>query len=235
MGEIISTYSKLFYIYEYCLDCHFFATPTKLDVKTSAKYFADERKLYYFKEEAIKEWEDMSGKAADLSMVNILTIFFHFLNAAPDSSQLRLTELEETKSSEISKMEKPQLAEACKVSEKEVFMFVFLQLLDNIGFISLSKQKFFILGAGLMRKGDPKFEDRSVLMLTMLMHGLVNGEFMNPPERKMLKNKRQKNDHYLMESLRKTSEEIRNRSLNLNNVSEEDAGSLKSRTRLESE
>lgn len=86
-----------------------------------------------------------------------------------------------------------------------------------------------------MRKGNSKFEDRSVLLLTMLMHGLVNGEFMNPPERKMLKNKKSKNDDYLMESLRKTSEEIRNKSLNIADLSEDDPLSLKSRNRLESE
>lgn len=235
MGEVISTYSKLFYIYEYCIDCHFFKSPSKLDVKTSAKHFSDARKLHYFTQEAIEEWEKMTGKTADLSMVNILTIFFHFLNAAPESSPLQLSELVEPKTSDVSQLDKEKQKEACVVNEKEVFMFVFLQLLDNIGFISLTKQKFFILGAGLMRKGNSKFEDRSVLLLTMLMHGLVNGEFMNPPERKMLKNKKSKNDDYLMESLRKTSEEIRNKSLNIADLSEDDPLSLKSRNRLESE
>lgn len=202
IAEMISTYPKIYLIYDFFMDGYYLQTPTKLEIKDKAKEIEQSRKSPYFSDSAIAEWESISGQKCSSSLQDILAVYFAFLTAVPESSALKLSELQNREKKE----EEPP-----KLSDSEIYNLIFFHLLDKLGFISISEKRFLIAGAGLMRKGSKEFEDKTLLLLVLLMQGVLNGRFMNPPDRKLLKARAPKDDLYLIDSLRKTSTEIRKR------------------------
>jgi hypothetical protein len=98
------------------------------------------------------------------------------------------------------------------LTENEIQSHVYLSLLDSLDYIKLNENKFLILGACLMRKFSDKHEMLTVLLFELLRTNNLTGQFMNPPEKPLLKasnNIHYMEDDYIVQSLRKSSEEIR--------------------------
>lgn len=125
---------------------------------------------------------------------------FHCFKSSPDSSDLVLSPMNAKKA--IPPLE-------LSLSKKEVVSMIFINLLEELDYLSSKQKSFKILGAGLMRKGTERFEEKLILLLEMMRINLLNGEFMNPPETNFLKHQKKRDDKYLSQSLRKTSEEMR--------------------------
>ena len=185
--------------------------------------------LYYFKEAAFKKFEkDNPAKGAALSKIsfkNTTSMIFQCFSAAAESSDLIMTQLSLKKSPGV-----PEL----NMSTKEIMSFIIVNLLDDLEYVNIKQKKFMILGAGLMRKVSDVLEEKLVLLLELTKLGLMNGDFMNPPDINLTRHKK-KHDNYLVTSLRKTSEELRNKKRSPRPSKEEDNDNLSRERRKESE
>jgi hypothetical protein len=231
--NFVSVFGKLFLIQDYATETYFAKEETPINIKD---YFSSldsgEKVFYFFKEAAFQRFEKDNGtvsKSASnsnkISFKNLITMVFQAFSTAPDSSALIVSNF----------IAKKNANGDLNLSKREILSFVLLNLLDDLEFISVKNKKFLILGAAMMRKGSDVLEEKLILLLEMIKLNLMSGEFMNPPEMSLLKNHKKKDDKYLTNSLRKTSEEIRTRSKLHLSSKEEEADPTLTQKRKESE
>ena len=73
------------------------------------------------------------------------------------------------------------------MNDSEILSSVYLTLFEYLEYISIEKKKFFILGAGLMRKVLPQNESNMIIIFELLRGLKLTNSFMNPLETNMLK------------------------------------------------
>jgi hypothetical protein len=195
-----SVFGKLAQINDYAMETYCTKDPIILQVKDHVNSIeTGEKVFFYFKENALKQFESVNPskgtvKTTFKSMANVV---FHSWTSSPPSSEIVLSTLSLKKGG-------PEV----NLTKREVQSLVMVNLLDDLDYMSIKRKKSMILGAALMRKGADALEEKLILLLELMRHNLLSGEFMNPPELSLLK-KKKKEDKYLATSLRKTSEELK--------------------------
>jgi len=229
--NFVYSFGKTLTVLEFMLHGYSLKEPVNLKIKDHFTHLeSGEKIMHYFKDAAFKKFEkDTGAKTATSfkpSFKQIVTMAFHCFKSSPDSSDLTLSPMNAKKGS-------PPLE--LSLSKREVSSMVCLSLLEELDYLSSKQKSFKILGAGLMRKGLEQFEEKLVLLLEMMRINLMNGEFMNPPETSLLKHHKKRDDKYLAQSLRKTSEEVRVRPRPGMSQLEEDSAHAATQKRKESE
>ena len=204
-ANFVSVFGKLSQINEYAIETYSCKDTVLLNIKEHFHALeSGDKVFFYFKEAAFKQYDKLLGSKGQgkMSFKNATSMVFQCVTAIPESSDLNLSILSLKKGG-------PEV----NLARKELVGLVMVNLLDELDYFSVKHKKFMILGAGLMRRGSDIFEDKLILLFEMMRFDLMSGEFMNPPDIALLK-KKKKEDQYLVASLRKTSEEIRNRERN---------------------
>ena len=206
LGQLQKRFSKIFRMNKFKLEYVNFEKPLDLDTKTHLND-REIRPLHYFTEEAFAEYEKINVAPSEkeskevLSLKKCCTMFFQATNSQTEDSPLKISDISQ----------KEDVYSFYNMNDSEVLSSVYLTLFEYLEYISIEKKKFFILGAGLMRKVQPQNESNMIIIFELLRGLKLTNSFMNPLETSMLRSSEKLNvkDEYIVQSFRKTSEEIR--------------------------
>lgn len=169
-AKLLMRFSKIMRMHDYTFHCYYFSEANKLDLKPHFVDTKDPKDLYYFKECAFEEFNDLNPRlhlqkkglqqpnkdkqdtAAEpkksLNFKNCSTMYFQSLQTQTDKSKLTITKFKQEDDKGISS----------NLSKNEILGHIYLSLLDSLDYVDLQNNKFKILGAGLMRKFDDDTE-----------------------------------------------------------------------------
>ena len=232
----ISTFGKTIVINEFGIENYFTNEPLHLSIKDRyAALESGDLTMHYFKDGGYKRYEkDMNIKNhktdtdASYPYKHLVTMMFHYFKSAAESSEVSLHHLSlkrfNSGTSELA------------LSKREIINMIMINVLNDLDYYNVKNKKFMILGAAIMRCNvEQEHQEKILLIVELIKLNLLNGEFMNPPEMNLMKNRKKKDDKYLVTSLRKTSEEIRVKTKVGVQVEEEDTDNLHTSKRKESE